>query len=100
MPAVLQIEDMEDDFNPHYHTADDTLAHMDADYFVAQVQALAVIAARLAQPSSAAAPASAVLPLLLRTRDAATRANEDPGTPVSVPSAHGPPAETRASRER
>ena len=100
MPAVLQIEDMEGDFNPHYHTADDTLAHMDADYFVAQVRALAAMAARLAQPASTAVPASAVLPLVFRPRNAATQTTAGPGTAVSVPSVHGPQAETHASRER
>lgn len=48
MPAVLQIEDKEHDFNRYYHAAGDSYAHMDHDYFLDHVRALGAIVARVA----------------------------------------------------
>lgn len=48
MPAVLQIEDKEHDFNRYYHAAGDSFAHMDHDYFLDHVRALGAIVARVA----------------------------------------------------
>lgn len=46
-PAVLVIEDFED-FNPHYHTAQDLLTHLDADYLTRATQAVVATVAQLA----------------------------------------------------
>ncbi|MFQ5595919.1 MAG: M20/M25/M40 family metallo-hydrolase [Anaerolineae bacterium] len=54
-PAVLVIEDSElagptDDFNPYYHTVDDTLDKIDRTYFAQMVQAVLGAVTRLARP--------------------------------------------------
>ena len=46
-PAVLAIEDL-DDFNPHYHSSDDTLAHVQSHMVVEFTKALVATLAQLA----------------------------------------------------
>jgi hypothetical protein len=53
-PAVLVIEDTEygatNDFNPHYHSVNDTLSHLDLSYAKRIAQAVIGAAAQLAEP--------------------------------------------------
>ncbi len=49
-PAVLAIEDDDDDFNDYYHTANDRLANLNLPYFTAFVKASVGTAAHLARP--------------------------------------------------
>jgi hypothetical protein len=48
--AVCGIEDYGGDFNPHYHTTNDNLAHVNLCYFTASVKAAVATAAHLAGP--------------------------------------------------
>lgn len=48
--ALLTIEDDYDDFNPYYHTQDDTLDRLDLPYFTAMVKATLGSSAHLAVP--------------------------------------------------
>jgi hypothetical protein len=49
--TVVQIEDYwGDDKNPYYHTPEDTVAHMNLDYWEEQIKATLVTAAHLAVP--------------------------------------------------
>jgi uncharacterized repeat protein (TIGR01451 family) len=55
-PAVLVIEDTDivgptQDFNPHYHSVDDTLDKIDRSFLTEMVRAVAGTAARLARPT-------------------------------------------------
>lgn len=55
-PAVLVIEDTDivgptDDFNPSYHSVDDTLDKLDRDFLTEMVCAIVGAAARLAEPT-------------------------------------------------
>ena len=54
-PAILAIEDDDDDFNAYYHTINDNLAHINLTYFTNFVKASIGTAAHLAQPSDFAA---------------------------------------------
>ncbi len=53
-PAILVIEDYltppTSDFNPNYHTVEDTLEHIDRAYFLEMARAIAGAVTRLAQP--------------------------------------------------
>jgi len=54
-PAILVIEDTDftdptDDFNPYYHTPEDTLDKIDRAYFTQMVQAIVGTVTRLARP--------------------------------------------------
>jgi hypothetical protein len=55
---VLQIEDYESDFNRYYHGAGDTVAHMDHQYWLAQMRAAVAAIAHLAIPYVDEPPAS------------------------------------------
>ena len=62
-PALCAIEEDVDDFNPYYHTANDTLARLNLPYYARFVKAVVGTAAHLAKPRSfvaalAVAPAS------------------------------------------
>lgn len=46
----MQIEDYEHERNPYMHTAEDTIAHMNLDYWEEQIKATVAIAAHLAVP--------------------------------------------------
>ncbi len=46
---MLQIEDYEDEGNPNRHSAQDTIANMNLDYFLEQIKATIAIAGRLAE---------------------------------------------------
>ena len=50
-PAVCAIEEDVDDFNPYYHTTNDTLARLNLPYFTWFAKAVAGTAAHLARPS-------------------------------------------------
>jgi len=50
--AVLAIEDDYDDFNPYYHSVNDTLNRLDTTYFTAYVKAVVGTVAQLAAVSS------------------------------------------------
>jgi hypothetical protein len=49
--GILAIEDTPDDFNPYYHTSNDTLSQFDLGYFAAFAQAAIGTVAQLAQPA-------------------------------------------------
>ncbi len=50
IPTGLQIEARESETNPYYHSTQDTVAHMDLDYWTEQMEATAAIVAHLAIP--------------------------------------------------
>ncbi|MGA2241783.1 MAG: M28 family metallopeptidase [Verrucomicrobiota bacterium] len=58
--AILAIEDYGGDFNPYYHTTNDTLAHFNLPYFTASVQAAVATVAHLAGPVSRVPSADAI----------------------------------------
>jgi hypothetical protein len=64
-PAVLGIEDF-DDFNPHYHSTQDTLANMQTqmmvEYTKASVASLAELASQQGTPRPTSTPTDTVLP--------------------------------------
>ncbi|CAG0932248.1 Bacterial leucyl aminopeptidase [Thermoflexales bacterium] len=49
-PAILAIEDDDDDFNAYYHTINDNLSHINLTYFTNFVKASVGTAAHLAKP--------------------------------------------------
>lgn len=49
-PAILAIEDNQNDFNPYYHTSSDRLSHLNLVYFNDFVKAAVGTAAHLARP--------------------------------------------------
>jgi len=49
-PAILAIEHYPEDFNPYYHTFNDSLAHINTNYFTAFAQAAVGALAHLAGP--------------------------------------------------
>jgi hypothetical protein len=53
IPTALQIEAMEGETNPYYHSTQDTTAHIDLGYWVEQMKATAAIVAHLAIPATA-----------------------------------------------
>ena len=50
-PAVCVIEEDNDDFNPYYHSTNDTLARINLPFFTYSVKAVVGTAAHLARPS-------------------------------------------------
>lgn len=48
--TILQIENREDEYNPYYHSSEDTIAHMNLDYWEEQIKATVATAAHLAVP--------------------------------------------------
>jgi hypothetical protein len=50
IPTVLQIENREDEYSPQRHSTNDTIAHMNLDYWLEQIKATIAIAAHLAVP--------------------------------------------------
>jgi len=52
-PAMLGIEDFSSDFNPYYHSTQDNMTHIMADYFTEYVKAAVGTAASLAIPDTA-----------------------------------------------
>jgi len=56
-PAIMAIEDDLDDFNPHWHKADDVSSNLNATYFTNYIKAAVGTAAQLALPASPAGPA-------------------------------------------
>ena len=50
-PAICIIEEDVADFNPHYHTTNDTLDRLDLPFFTRAAQAVAATAAHLATPT-------------------------------------------------
>jgi hypothetical protein len=50
-PAIFAEQDYPGDFNPYYHTANDTLAHLNMNYFTAYARAALGTVAHLAQPT-------------------------------------------------
>jgi len=56
IPSVQQIEDKTADFNRYYHTADDTVDHMDHDYWLAMERGLVAMIGVLAEPQPAPPP--------------------------------------------
>ena len=64
-PAILGIEDFQGDFNPYYHSVNDTLANMQTELMVEYTKACVATLAELAR--AARSLSSAIyLPLLLR----------------------------------
>ena len=60
---MLQIEDRANEFNPHYHTPQDNIAHMNLDYWEEQIKASVATVAHLAVP--AGEKKKAYLPLVI-----------------------------------
>lgn len=58
-PAILVIEDDQDDFNPNYHTMNDRLSRLNLAYFSGIVKAAVGMVADLAQPQGRVAAAYA-----------------------------------------
>jgi hypothetical protein len=58
--AVLAIEEFGGDFNPYYHTTNDTLARFNLPYFTASVQAAIATVAHLAGPVSRVSSADVI----------------------------------------
>lgn len=56
-PAILAIEDDDNDFNPYYHSVNDTVSRLDPAYFTAFVKAAVATAAHLAMPTGVACEA-------------------------------------------
>jgi hypothetical protein len=50
MATGLQIQDFDGEHNPYNHTSEDSIAHMNLDYWLEQVEATIAIAARMAVP--------------------------------------------------
>jgi hypothetical protein len=50
IPTGLQIENYESEQNPYKHTSQDSIAHMNLDYWLEQMKATTAIAAHLAVP--------------------------------------------------
>ncbi len=66
-PAIMAIEDDYDDFNDaYYHTANDSLNHINLTYFTNFVKASVGTAAHLARPRILSLPPRAYLPLMRR----------------------------------
>jgi hypothetical protein len=57
-PAICAIEEDDEDFNPYYHTANDTVARLNLPFYTRFVQAVVGTAAHLAGPRSAPLPLS------------------------------------------
>jgi hypothetical protein len=64
IPTVLQIENREDEYNPYYHSPQDTITHMNLDYWEEQIKATIATAAHLAVPVTA--KSRVYLPVILK----------------------------------
>jgi len=62
----LQIEDYENERNPYYHTAQDTIAHMNLDYWEEQMKTTVAVAAHLAVPVSFTPADWIYLPMIVK----------------------------------
>lgn len=105
IPAVLQIEDMENDFNRYYHGGGDTIRHMNIEYFMAQTRALTAVMAHLAGPIDAGGRATPT-PIPTPITTAVTPASATPSgtvpagtlpatrSPTDTPSAAVSPSDT------
>ncbi|MGD9612866.1 MAG: M28 family peptidase [Kiritimatiellia bacterium] len=82
-PAICAIEEDVDDFNPYYHTANDTLARLNLPYYTRFVKAVVGTAAHLAQPRSLV-PALAVAPAN-RAHSAAAAVGQTLAVTANVP---------------
>jgi len=94
-PAVLGIEDF-DDFNPHYHSKDDTLANMRTDMMieftkasVATLAELASLPAAAETPTPTASPTGTILPTVTATPSRTATAAHHCYLPVLVRAATG-----------
>jgi hypothetical protein len=52
LPTALQIQNYDNAPKPYNHTTEDSIAHMDLDYWLEQIKATTVIVAHLAVPIS------------------------------------------------
>ena len=82
-PAICAIEEDVDDFNPYYHTANDTLARLNLPYYVRFVKAVVGTSAHLAQPRSLV-PALALGPAS-RAHSAAAAGGQTIAVTANVP---------------
>jgi hypothetical protein len=64
--SVLQIEDMENEFNPYYHSPEDSIAHMNLDYWTEQIKATVAIIAHLAVPVTVEGGTFCYLPMVMK----------------------------------
>lgn len=90
---MLQIEELSGDFNPYYHGPGDTIAHMDLDYWEAQMRALVASMAVLTEPFS-----SHPTPFLPTPSASPTATPSRTVQPTSTPSSQPQPPTTSTAQ--